>query len=929
MPVPDLADDTPRATTPPEDALLVGRVVDGDGDGVAGADVYAVTGFSWVRAPLAMEQQGLDRRWFQRAEVTTDPDGHFAFLDTLKKGDLRLEVRASGFAPRSLENLQLSDRRPQQLTEITLEAGVTLEGRVVDRLGKAVPDAAILQAIERGVGGMRVTIPGRGVLLTTSDAQGRFVVDALADGPWRFIVDASGYQVREERGRTEAKGAVHEGLLFVLERGERIQGVIKDLPAELASELRVEARPKGAGRGSRNIVATEASEASVPRARRAAVEGSGRFVIEGLAPGVSQVLTVWRHDTGSGWTRFSAVASSEAWPGTAGLELLFRPESALLLAVVDAVTRRPIEDFVVWAGLDDRLRSLKQESDDEQVHRHHPGGRVRFGQLRPGRDGAKVGVRIRAVAYQEHERKRVPLEPGQELDLGVIALEPAAVVRVTALDDASGEPVQGARVFLAPEGVDLGASYLSNDETEAWDHDGLRFGRTGAEGVAILSAVVGEMCTLVATSEEHVASDPVDVFVRAGTDVERTLRLPRGGTVVVTVRSGEGQPIAAAKVEHRYLDDPAPAGNDFNFYQPGEVPATALDGTLRFEHLPSGLHGFKLRSEADGPYWQRPSGTLDSDWKQVRVVEGAEQLLTLVGESRGRLKGIVSEARLPLAGASLRLQPRDQSRRARGWGWNPGGDKYGALSEYDGRFVFEGIECGDYLLTVDHPERRMTHTSEVTISAGENSRDVELTLAIIEGRVSDPQGRPLPGLDVGVSAPGQRGRNYRGMGGTLTLVEDARGTLSPDWRADGRRRARTNADGEYALRGVATSQPLTVAASGRFVIPDRVDGLEVAPDEIRRGVDFVLKRAGDLRVALTGNVSRNLRIEARLEEKGKTLQRRNARLRGSRPADLRACLPGTWLVQVKRPGGAGVQVVAEAEAEVRIGERTTVTIQVP
>ena len=94
----------------------------------------------------------------------------------------------------------------------------------------------------------------------------------------------------------------------------------------------------------------------------------------------------------------------------------------------------------------------------------------------------------------------MPLELGEEHDLGEIALEPAPVVRVTVVDDASGEAVEGARVLLGLE-RDANAlrDLLSNPDGDGWGNTRLRFALSDADGGAVLPAIVGSMCQLVAT----------------------------------------------------------------------------------------------------------------------------------------------------------------------------------------------------------------------------------------------------------------------------------------------------------------------------------------------------------------------------------------------------------------------------------------------
>ncbi|MCP3914128.1 MAG: carboxypeptidase regulatory-like domain-containing protein [bacterium] len=910
------------------EALLVGRVVDPDGRGLPGARVFAASGQSWVLAPLDIEPEGL-RNWVEPHIAETDAEGRFVFEEGLEPGPLRLAVRAAGFGPLYLDGKRLSEQRPHDSGDLELTPGARLAGRVVDRRGKGVADALILHAVERGIAGARISVPGRGVPLTRTADDGAFVVDTIGDGPWSLLVEAAGYQIHEESGRVEAAGSAVEGLLFVLEQGDSIRGSIKSLPAGMAPRLRVEARPKSADR-NRSRRPSEGEVAVSRRVRRGDVTAEGAFVVAGLVPAVEYMLTVWEQPEADeeDFERVSSIEAVAAWSG-ARVDLHYAPEAALLFRVVDSGTGEPIEDFVAWAGLGDRTRVLRPDGEDENVALHHPDGRARYAGLRPAAAGSRAKLRLRATGYKDFEREGIALARGQEHDLGEIALDRAPVARVTVLDDKTGEPIEGAHVLLAKEDDRNVNWFLRSTERAPWDNRSFRFGVTGAQGIAILPLIEGERARLYAVAESHVSPDPVDVPTRAREDFEETFRLARGGTVIVKVLAPDGEPLADANVEHRQEDVDPERGSSNRRWNADDGPTTDPDGIVRFDHLPAGRHSFRVTADGStGAMGFRNGSSDDSDetgWETVTVVEEETEELTLEGEQRANLAGLVTEARVALAGASLKLRAKDKPQR---YVW-AGTDKYASLSEHDGRFAFQDVAVGEYVLAVTHPDRRMGHEEEITIGPGDNRIDVELPLAIIEGRVVDPTGTPIGGLEVRVS-PVVRGRSsWRGGGGgSLSLVEDDKGGVRPDWRSGRRRTARTSPDGTYALRGVAASEALRVSVSGRYVVPGTSEELTIAPDEIRTGVDFVLERAGVISVRLAGAQRGQFNIEAILTE-GEQTYRKSTRVWGSRSSRISSLRPGTWDITVKQRTDDQWVAVATTSAEVKVDETASVTVEIP
>jgi hypothetical protein len=157
----------------------------------------------------------------------TDADGRFS-LDGLAPGRQTMKVTARGWAPVQ----QVVDVRAGATVDIALalDAGVTLEGEVVDASGDPVGDARI-QAF---LGNDRVAVGAR------SAPDGRFTLEALPPGSLRLEVWS------KEKGRAERTidGVSGEVLRWTARLAEQptIEGVVVDSLDDALEGWRVEAR---------------------------------------------------------------------------------------------------------------------------------------------------------------------------------------------------------------------------------------------------------------------------------------------------------------------------------------------------------------------------------------------------------------------------------------------------------------------------------------------------------------------------------------------------------------------------------------------------------------------------------------------------------------------------------------------------------------
>ena len=568
-----------------------GRVIAPDGEGVPGATVFASTNNNWIQLPLDVEPEGLPKNWIKVLKATSDLEGRFAF-DELKPGPLRIAVRAGGFAPKYEEHLDLPDEQEVALADIRLERGVRLAGRVIDRQAHGIEGAALLVALDSGGSNKLVMLPGRGIPVATTAADGAFRIDQLAVGPWKLIVDAPGYAITEEEGRTEHAGEERAALVFQLETGLDITGKVKISDGHLPAVLRISGRPSQEREPGRPLEMAVSSQSNEVRARHAVCDAEGNFALHGLKPGVRYRLTAWQPcDDPSAWKRINGVEAVTAQAGQRGVELVFKPESALICHVIDDQSGEPLAEFTVSAGID-RERVLRDEKNE--VVRTFAAGRVRFGELRSQPGGKPASLRISAVGYKDYENKNIRLAPGQELDLGEVRLVRELALFATVVDDVSGTPVANARVMLGTKTQDDFASYLeSPPDRDFFGEANVEYARTGADGKARLTSLPGKLATLRASAKGLLMSEPQHVQLDAQTDTLIVLRLKHGGMVLAHVTDGATHPVAGVGIAHR-----KPGQSDDDNDQEEKQPKSDAQGLVRFEALARGVHSFRVQDTA-------------------------------------------------------------------------------------------------------------------------------------------------------------------------------------------------------------------------------------------------------------------------------------------------------------------------------------------
>lgn len=909
---------------------LAGRVVDPRGNGVPDAQIFAAGPSAFRDMPLD-EIDPVQMPWMARSDTRSDSNGAFA-LDVDAKGLVRIAVRAAGFAPLDVELPISSSTR--NVGDLRLDAGAVVAGRIVDHIGRPVAGAVIHR--RRTGESPFAFFGGSGAPVGESDANGNFRVDQLAVGPWSLAISHEEHPDKFESGETERAGQVVGGLVIALEEGFTISGTVVGAPAEKRDKVWVRGslRPTNDGAGEA-IVFGPAMFNSV---RQAKLGPDGSFTLRGLKRDARYRLTTGQGDLGMGMFRGARSGSVEAKAGDRGVQLVYKPESSLVFQVVDKETGAPLTKLDVAAGYRWPMPLLDEKN---RTVRDFPDGRVRFANLTAREGNEYATLRIECAGYSKYENKSISVVEGADTDLGVIALERANVVRVTVLDP-SGKPLEGATVRL--EEMQSGGGRfeemtfaIGGDEDELPRSRGnAQRAKSDAAGLAVVNSLPGKRATLTVRHKDFAAYRSETLDLPSSGDLERSVRLTLGGNVVVRVVDAQGRGVPGVSIDHR-----APTEGPRFLDLGNRNDVTDAQGEIAFVHLEPGLHGFRVRTEGGPALFgggggvrmavvrREGGGGVDASWVETEVTEGGNAKLDLAAPVRGTLRGWVRESGKPLAGATVRLT-RKSGDDEDGLDMSIFGDGPKALSNAEGEFSIESLESGTYTAVVTHPSRSMSWRSDVEIREGENDLRVELVLAVIEGRVTNAEGKPIAGIRIHAERRSpEEGQSVERR--VFSFVTEGGDGASFGGSFGGQTSVTTDADGRYKLRGVTPDVDLTVIAEGKDVQRKESEAVRVAPDQVKTGVDLVLEQGASIEVSVrrrNGAPAGGCMVRATLEGDVPDVKHEFVGPEGK--TTFRGLKPGVWKLtcEVFGPDGEAAKI-PEQKAEAKIGTPGKATFEVP
>ncbi|MCI0650959.1 MAG: sigma-70 family RNA polymerase sigma factor [Planctomycetes bacterium] len=236
--------------------------------------------------------------FFGQGEHFQSPDGRFQKAE-LAAGSYDVEVRAKGFSLFEAKNVAIVAGE-EQLLEVRLEPGGSIEGQVVNHRGEPIEGATVARATEEEAGGtmrmvmaVAVTDDSDGESITMelgsgdsvrTDKEGKFLIEGLPEGTIDLKVSHKDYMDHTVEGVDVARRRVKNVGRVTLEKGGTIFGTVNN----------------AAGK-SVHIMIMKETEQGFPGGmpRMVNVDRSGNYSQSGLAPG-RYSLHVQRIDSDEG-----------------------------------------------------------------------------------------------------------------------------------------------------------------------------------------------------------------------------------------------------------------------------------------------------------------------------------------------------------------------------------------------------------------------------------------------------------------------------------------------------------------------------------------------------------------------------------------------------------------------------------------------------
>jgi protocatechuate 3,4-dioxygenase beta subunit len=676
-------------TFPPEHGIF-GTVTDGKGRVMQGAVISLVPD-----PPEDRFRRGMPDR-DKIATTMSKADGAYLVGPAPEDMPMKVRAEAQGFAPTIRRVRQRGAR-----VDLILDRGGTLEVRVLDPDGTSLAGADVQHQA------------GDVITAAQTDASGVAHFASLPTGTGSLIVTKQGYGAVRDGNVAVAPGETEE-MTLVLTKGFEVAGTVTEAETERPVEgavvtLRYQNLPGIEAEGP--VTTGEDGRFRLT----AHVSGNEQMIVRAHKEGFGEGR-VWRNAATRGEIAIKLQAPGEAISGrvtdhqrqpVGGVELTYANQ---LLEAPDEIPKTTsAEDgsftlpLPAWANPGWNLLVLA----------HAP------------TEG--IGVATVSVAKPDGP----PAKP--------VEIELSGSGAVTGIvKDAGGQPIQGAAVGLGPDWN--AAQGRPGRKPVPWQllqtiNNGVHTNLatvTGADGRYRIVDVPAMGYKVTASFGLEQYTPPDVVTVEAGETAEQDIALGEGGKVEGWVLDGEEEPIAGAYVHARPTQR-----QGYNWWQNQPSARSQSDGR------------FVLRGVTDESYTLHANASGYGSATKKNVTRGMTEL-TLWLTARGWIEGVVYREGEPCRGMfTVKAVPTKQAGGNQNF---PGrwqrGQQTRTFNTDDGKFQLEGVEAGEYIVTVSTQDGFIAAQPEiVAVTDGRPSRRVRMDLqagAILRGTVrNDESGRPI------------------------------------------------------------------------------------------------------------------------------------------------------------------------------------------
>ena len=888
-------DPSKTADAPPRAGGLTARVVDRFEQPVAGADVTFAYEADWIDGALDVELTERDREDRHRATVHTDSEGRVR-IDEVHAGVLRLLVRAPGYAPLAT-SVALGSADKTDIGDLTLDAGLILEGRVIDLDGVGVAGARLEREDEstQFFFGPRA----RFAPLTTTDSNGRFRADTLDPGVWTLRITSDNHPPASFEGEHYAVG-ISSGHVFQLERGWLISGRVEIPGLSDYSAYFVRATLSDKAEELADLPADQ-------RVRKADCTADGHFELTNL----SAIDTSTTYSLRA--LRLSGSYGLPVGEARAGQrDVVLAAEALAAMRFKLRGDDGPLGDPTVLLALSDYSGHINL-TERGSVHEIAP-DTFRVADITGASKSESFWLRVEVPGYRNYVRGQLQLAPGEERDLGVFELQSATMLEVHVLDALTGLSIAGAEVRRESDDVPNARRDAKTGEGAHYEV-GAAHMKTDDDGIARLSLATGYPNYVFVSHPDYATSfdGPISVDTN-GYSSPLEVSLERGATVRIRTEDQSENPTRGSWITTTslgWVEALGPAVRHvWNAHGGGQTDAT---GSLILEHLQPGRTEFALQNE-----------TATGEVRFLELQHDSEYELVFVVTSRTALDVVVREAGVPLVDASVGLYVAhatdDDGEPLPIWRRHP-------VAENDtggsGRARFENVEIGEYDLTVEHPTRSLIATRAVQVRLDGAPIAIELTVSGVSGRVLSADGTPC--ADALVCALS----DHVDEDATLRWILQRARTDDDSYTDNRGGTTRTDAEGRFELRGLpsaATLQIATIPAGCQFT---STASFSLEADEQRVLPDLSAATAGTLEL-VTGIPGLHACLELQ-NPAGAPIRERRERFDRDGGARIDNLTPGNWRVRLTRSwSGFGEYVFGYDEiVAIRAGQTTRLELELP
>ncbi|MFT7670322.1 MAG: hypothetical protein ACI8X5_003030 [Planctomycetota bacterium] len=873
------AEETARKEAGP---ALSGTVIGSDGSPIRSAEIK-------VEGNLGKVGSLFGNALKLTEETTSDQQGRF----TVPRGiwpikELSVELRARGFLVGRELRTPENDSGDSSLGEFTLDRGVVLGGQVVDSSGEPIEGATIWRTSLDDDGAMdgitKFTRQFGGANSSTakSKADGSFELLYEESGGYMLVAEHDSYPKTRQRGDAPLLGGEDLSIILRMAPTASISGRLVGYPTGRKG-VTIRAALLDPQKDGQAALSGVFDSMGFDDAQTAKVMPSGEFKIEGLL--VARKYAIRATIQNGFMARTNCSETKEVSSGAASLdiELEWEAGASLTFEVQEEGTNKALIGVTARHRWQDSksgvFASAAQKAEFDGSH-------VYIDELRPSPSPGSLEISVLVEGYSQYRQRDILVAEDQKVDLGVVYLQKAPILRVQVTDSDSGKPLKRVRVLLRPQSSDdEGAMMLMNGEHAT--------ARTDSDGWCELPACSTELGTLFVKKGGYAAFERKDVLMPTGGLSEEFVRLFDGGKIEVLVVTNHNEPAPKIRVDHVRPDNSK------------ERHETSSKGIVRLTDLEAGEHKFAAsrsgsnnrRGGRGGQFSANGGEQTDTrDWHSVLISNGGEGSVKIELAPTATIEGVVMRNGLPFGQASVMLLEGEEGSAAdelsarvkeRMSKLMPNQRDSSTRTDASGHFQLEDAPLGKHRIRVARTDGSPSHITAVNLREGINRIEIDLPSAAVEGRVVDSEGNPVEGANV-EALPMASGDDAQALAKAEMSMSLFGGNITTG--------VLTRYDGSFRIDGVPTDRPLMVRVRAAGFSRMNSEEFTVKERDTQHGIEIVLAASGSVLIRDDNGGAMFSSVRLEFEGEGENLPGPKMAFLQNGKAIVRELEPGTWRV---------------------------------